>query len=130
MNEFLSCFEANPKNLRTFADVMKYTAETTEEENSLRGMKTWEEAKSTADEYPVGSDKYRVSVDMRQAVAGQIGELLDQYNCDVISVPWWADTSAPISGCPQISVPLPAYPEGSEEERLVKGLMTTGPNIP
>lgn len=63
-------------------------------------------------------------------MSGQIGEILDEYNCSVIAVPWWTDTNAPISGCPQVSVPLAAYPEGTEEKRLVKDLMTIGPNIP
>lgn len=130
MNEFLSLFEVNPKNLRTFADVMKYTAEAPEEENDTWGMKTWEEAKATADEYPLGSDEYRLSVKIREEMSGQIGEILDEYNCSVIAVPWWTDTNAPISGCPQVSVPLAAYPEGTEEKRLVKDLMTIGPNIP
>ncbi|WVO17065.1 hypothetical protein L204_104752 [Cryptococcus depauperatus] len=130
MNEYLACFKENPNGLITFRDVMAYTAKTAEEENDLWGMDTWEQSREAAEKYPPGSEEYEMSVKLRKQMSTQIQELLDAYKCDVIAAPWSTNTSATVAGCPQISVPLPAYPEGTKEERPDSSLITIGPNIP
>ncbi|CZS91157.1 uncharacterized protein RAG0_01908 [Rhynchosporium agropyri] len=73
---------------------------------------------------------YDASVALRLRMSRQTQELLDREKCDVIAARWWTDTTAPVSGSPQVSVPLPAYPKGQAVERVAMDLITIGPNIP
>lgn len=109
---------------------MEYTAQTPEEENDQWGMERWERCFSMSKEFPPGSQVYNESEALVTRVTGQISELLDRYDCDVIAAPWWVNTAAPTAGCPQVSVPLPVYPDGFPDRKLVKGLVTTGEKIP
>ncbi|CZT48505.1 uncharacterized protein RSE6_09209 [Rhynchosporium secalis] len=130
MEHFLTGFETNPHGLHKFSDVMKYTAEAPEEGNDQWGMTEWEANENALQASGRDTAQYRESTELRLRMSGQVKELLDRENCDIIAAPWWTDTTAPVAGCPQVSVPLPAYPDGRAVKRLAKGLITTGPNIP
>lgn len=130
MEHFLAGFETNPHGLHTFSDVMKYTAETPEEEYEKWGMTEWKANEEVAKTNGKDTEGYRESNELRLRMSGQIKELLDREKCDVIAAPWWTDTTAPVAGCPQVSVPLQAYPDDWAVKRLANDLITTGPNIP
>ncbi|XMA20567.1 hypothetical protein WAI453_013358 [Rhynchosporium graminicola] len=72
---------------------------------------------------------YDASVALRLRMSRQTQELLDREKCDVIAARWWTDTTAPVSGSPQVSVPSPAYPKGQAVERVARDLITIGPNV-
>ncbi|KAF2655409.1 amidase signature enzyme [Lophiostoma macrostomum CBS 122681] len=130
MSKFLSQFEHNPHELHSLEDVMEFTSKTQDEENVDWGMEEWEIAVRLNRDYGKGSEKYRQSYALRQRMADQIAELLERHQCDLIVAPSWTDTTANVGGCPQISVPLRAYPKGSPLKRLAKGLISNGPYIP
>ncbi|CZT10488.1 uncharacterized protein RAG0_14943 [Rhynchosporium agropyri] len=127
---FLAGFETYPRGLHTFSDVMKYTAEAPEEENNQWGMTEWEANENALQASGKDTAQYGESTALRLRISGQVKELLDREKYNIIAAPWWTDTTAPVAGCPQVSVPLPAYPDGWAVKRLAKGLITTGPNIP
>ncbi|CZS94670.1 uncharacterized protein RCO7_06619 [Rhynchosporium graminicola] len=58
-----------------------------------------------------------------------VGLRANREKCDVIAARWWTDTTAPVSGSPQVSVPSPAYPKGQAVERVARDLITIGPNV-
>ena len=118
LEQFLAGFETNPHGLHTISDVMKYTTETPEEEYDQWDMTERKANKEVARTFGKDTEGYRESAELRLQMSGQIKELLDRENCDIIAAPWWTDTTAAVAGCPQVSVPLQAYPDDWAVERL------------
>ncbi|KAL1963530.1 hypothetical protein VTN77DRAFT_8111 [Rasamsonia byssochlamydoides] len=130
MQRFLVSFEQNPHQVDTMSNIMEYTAATPAEENKHWGMTEWKAIEEMATKYGPDRAEYKASATLRLRMAGQIKQLLDLYQCDIIAAPWWTNTTAPVGGCPQVSVPLPAYREDVPVIRLAKGLISTSPNTP
>lgn len=106
VEQFLRDSGTNSHRLHTLSDVMRYTQETQIEENDRWGMSEWIANEDAAKNYGPDTEGYQKSAAARLRMSGQIQELLDGEKCDNIAGPWWTDTTAPISGCPQISIPL------------------------
>jgi hypothetical protein len=60
----------------------------------------------------------------------EVSNLLDKYHCDLLVAPTGTETAASIGGNPQVSVPLPAYPDGWPIKRRADGQISNAPGIP
>lgn len=131
MKKSLANFETNPHELHTLSDVIKYTVETPDEENEKWGVDDWPACEKAGQRYTTDSDEYRASIALRNHIGGQIPDLLERYECDVLVVPSNVDSSANVGGCPTVAVPLGFYPEQTPiQRRKSSQLVTTGSNIP
>ncbi|KAF2121003.1 amidase signature domain-containing protein [Lophiotrema nucula] len=130
VKSFLDSFETNPNDLHTLEDVMAYTSQTPWEQIEDFKMTEFDKSQELASEYSQDSDEYQDSLSLRLAMGTELAKLLDETRCDVLIAPAWTETAANIGGCPQISVPLQAYPSDAPLKRLPSGQIGNGPNIP
>ncbi|MCJ1359548.1 MAG: hypothetical protein MMC33_009550 [Icmadophila ericetorum] len=130
MKSFLGTYATNPNDLHTLKDVMEYTENTPCEEYTRWRMSEWIEVEAAAGKYGKDSKEYKRSCHRRSRTAGQILELLDRYDCDLLLVSGATNTSADIAGCPAISVPMSSFPKDSPIKRTENGMVSKGPNIP
>lgn len=131
MKKSLAAYEYNPESLHTLADIIQYTKNAPEEENEKWGMDEWLKCEELGEKYGPASKEFQDSLEWRNRIGKQIGQLLDRTSCDFILVPSSVDTSANVGGCPTVGVPLGFYPERTPVgRRKSSGLVATGPNVP
>lgn len=63
------------------------------------------------------------------STAGQIPELVDRYNCDLLVESRATNTSAGIAGCSALLVPMASFPMDHSIEQMGSGMVSKGPNI-
>ncbi|KAF4546384.1 Amidase [Lasiodiplodia theobromae] len=99
MEAFLRTFSENPKQIYSLADLIEYTRITPEERNEEFGMTEWLAAERVGSRYDESSDEFKESLRRRNRMGGQIPELLDRYDCDLILVTGATETTSNVGGC-------------------------------
>lgn len=128
---FLGLMKHNPHNLHTLRDLVRFTETTPKEEPEQWNFSTLVRAADDGDEADRDTGRFMASQDLRLHIGMEIGRLLDKYECDVLAVPLWTETTSSIGGNPQIAVPMPPHPTDYPLPSKVKfGRVSTGPNIP
>ncbi|KAJ5751687.1 hypothetical protein N7520_008604 [Penicillium odoratum] len=130
IESFLESFSENPQGLHTLDDVRNYTRECSKEKAGLYQLTELDMAAQQAQKYDMASDEYQESLLLRLSMGKELGNLLDHYKCDLLVAPAWTETAANVGGCPQVSVPLQAYPKDWPLKKMHNGFISTGPNIP
>ncbi len=100
------------------------------EEFETYGAADFEMAVSDGREYDRNKSAYDASFKLRSEFSMEVSNLLDKYGCDLMVAPAGTDTLASIGGNPQVSVPLPAYPDGWPITKRPNGLVSNAPGIP
>lgn len=129
METWFSSFEQPPSGMKTLPDLMRFTQEETDERYEDWGFSEWERVEK-AFEKSHGTDEVSRSRELRTRMALQIPALLDESSCDMLVVPCWTETTASYGGCPQIAVPMPAYPADWPVKSKPTGIRTRGPGVP
>ncbi|KAJ5654943.1 hypothetical protein N7490_001946 [Penicillium lividum] len=130
IESFLDSFSDIPQGIRTLDDVRNYTRKFSEEKAEDYQLTEFDTAAQQAQEYGMNSDEYQESLSLRLKMGKELGSLLDHYNCDILVAPAWTETAANLGGCPQVSVPLQAYPKDWPLKKMHNGFISTGPEIP
>jgi len=126
----MNSFSENPRNLHTLDDIRNYIKECPEERADLYSSTEFDTAAQQAQQYDMNSDEYQESLAFRLEMGLELGKLLDQYDCHLLVAPAWTETAANVGGCPQVSIPLQAYPDNWPLKKMQNGYISTGPNIP
>ncbi len=131
MAKFLASFEPQPANLKTLADVIKYTKQDPEERYAEYGATEWLAAERVAKLYAVGTPAYNASLQRRISAGNQVKELLDRYQCQTFLCSSSKIQPAMFGGCPTISIPIAAFPADTPvEPRPRTGLIRRAPGLP
>jgi amidase len=131
MDDYLSGLGQNPNNLRSLQDIIDFTKECEEEEYPQRNIEFLECAQATDPDDPL----YKAMLRMDEYFAREgIAGTLDRHKVDVLMMPTLSATMqsfAAKAGSPVISVPMGAYPDGTEVDiDRSNGLVTVASNIP
>ncbi|KAF2191375.1 glutamyl-tRNA amidotransferase subunit A [Zopfia rhizophila CBS 207.26] len=133
LNEYFSMLVENPNNIYNMADLIKYTKTCEAEEYPRFNVEEFETAQGTKDPddptYQEGLEK-----EAYYGGEGSILGALDKANLDALIFPTAAKMPlrfAAIKGLPLVTVPLGAYPDGTEVKRNRKdNFIDIGPNVP
>lgn len=130
INRFLSSTSTQPLDLRTLDDVIRYTKETKNEKYEAYGADELEMSAEAGKAFAEDPSPYEKAASLREHFSTEIPRMLEAYNCDLLIAPTGADTTAYIGGNPQVSVPLPPYPDNWPIKRRPDGAISEGPGIP
>jgi hypothetical protein len=131
MKTWFSSFEQPPSGMRTLPDLMNFTREEKDERYDDWGVSEWERVEEAFKKSNRTDDtSVARSRELRTRAALQIPALLDETSCDILVVPCWTETTASYGGCPQIAVPMPAYPADWPIKSKPTGIKTRGPGVP
>lgn len=131
MERFLGGMKHNPHNLHTLRDVIRYIEATPKEEPGQWNINTLKQAADSGDEADSDMSRFTASHNLRLHIGMEIARLLDKYECDILAVPMWTETTSSLGGNPHIAVPMPPHPANYPLPAKVKfGRVSTGPNIP
>ena len=128
MEGYFAGLDANPRNIRSVADLVRFTTDDPSEENSKYGCGWLENANRST--LTSDSPELIERKEGQERLGHEIQELLDKYECDAIMVPTSTDIPYDLGGNPAISVPMGFYSKDKKVTRTKFGAVTKGPNIP
>jgi amidase len=133
LNEYLSNLVENPNHIHNLADLIEYTKSASEEQFPRFDVEEFETAEGTkTSDDPVYQDA--LAKESYFGGEGSILGALDKSDLDALILPTAAKVPlrfAAIKGLPMITVPLGAYPEGTDIQRNRKdNFIDVGPNVP
>lgn len=130
INDYLSDLHTNPQTIHNLEDLIDFTKTCPEEEFSVRNVAGLERAQATDPD----SELYQTMLEKDKYFASCIEDTLDQYNCDMLMIPFLSptlQTFAAKAGSPVMSVPLGVYPDDTPVAIDPRnGLVTNAPGIP